>query len=240
MLSSLCHRRHSNPALATELVRQARRHNLCGAERERLCRWGLRSPVLVASVVKCLSLLAGLSSPALDRALEADANIPVETLALARLARLAPRRALRDAWMEYSNGECERGNRAADNADAIEVMAQGAGNSGITSLGTAVAESGLLLALGAPAEAPNPLGRSARREAAFELVRREMEAGPAEAEIDDDPPPPYSEALSNQPEIPKALEALASPPRVVTLSFGGSLGTLNVQRLLDALSTAVS
>ena len=108
----MVHRKRTSKALATELVRQVRRHNVAGAEHERLCRWGLRRPTAVASVVKLLTALILLESPAVDRSLEVDAHVPSETLALARLSRVAPEKALAEAWREYVTGECgKRGDR---------------------------------------------------------------------------------------------------------------------------------
>ena len=251
LLAALVHRRKTNAALATELVRQSRRHNLAGAERERLCRWGLRNPVLPASVVKALSVLVALGSPALDRSLEADANIASDTLALVRLNCVAPPQAVSEAWREYVVGECERSRRPADAADALDRHARDIASSGLAALGTAVADSGLLLALSKPAAPLHPSGALARREALSEstkavLSRGELErqagiastdfaqkAAVEEEKVDEvndgedehEPPPPYVQVET---------------PRVATLAFGGDLGSLSVLRLVDGLNAAVS
>ena len=237
LLAALVHRRKNNAALATELMRQARRHNFAGAERERLCRWGASDSILAAGVVKALTLLAGLESPAVDRCLEADANVPPETLALLRLASVAPQRALQDAWREWVRGECTSGRDAGSMADTAEAQVA----SGTASLGPAIADAGLLLALSGPALLPQPAAGEARQSMHEQALTAQVEP-PSDLDGSaslNESPQKSSKFVPDHARKREGVEE-GSTPQVLTLTFRGALGQFSVQTLLATLAGEVA
>ena len=188
----------------------------------------------MASVIRCLSILAALDSSPVDRSLEADGKVPPETVALARLYRAAPSKGLDQAWKQYVEGAV--GGGAMGSSGATEAMED------------AVLDSGPLLKLKAPPakstrttafksdakiESLRPTARARRQ--AHEMYASDRSGLPLNGESRESPPaePPYSHSST-------ARESAGETRLVGTLVVSGGLADFRLQRALATLAEVAS
>jgi len=247
-LEALQQRARTTGALASELVRQARRHALAQGERERFLRFGRKVVGGAESVVRMLTTLARLGSPSLDEELETQANVPNATVIMSRLQQ-TPSPALTKVWKQWRALETQRG---------------GGGSGGGMGGGDEEEKrtDGLLLAMSRPPPV-NAMARAQALTAATEPVEEPLGSPPPYEEEEAPPARASTSAWGAQPAAATAAARTgtgtgtgtgtsmatatgaeeqddeAGTTRVATLTLRGKLANFSLQDVLEALARAL-